>query len=508
MAAAISASGRPSVVRKRPVALKRQLTKPPAASSSAAATAPASQPAAPQSLAKSRAAPTKRRPAPRTAKTASEPAVRLRRATATDHAAIEELLSAVGPAAVRSALAASLDHPSYEPGQRLLVERGASVLAHVHLLPRTMQLGAAQVPAGVLSQLATLPEPFSQTYDAALVRAAGRVMVERKLPVALLATREPRRYEAFGWTVCPGAAAVQTSSRRLLSRLALAGLGAENCPFNIRPWRQVELPALIHLHALNTAGCAGTLVRNEQDWRWLVASGLFDRIYVALASDAPGGSDAREPCVAGYAVIRDDRILELMELPGHAQVAEHLLARVAGESIERDNHALRLHSPHAPRMQALFADGPPQQHTAGNQAASHQAAGNQAAGNHATGGRQLLARITDPALLLRQLEGELLERASRAALSLPCELGLDVSPIKLHVRLSRRRLQLKPGKLGRSYLRTDQSTLARLLLGMADAGQAVESGKLFASTRLALETAQVLFPPLGFWSSPWDNADG
>ncbi|HEX4148374.1 MAG TPA: hypothetical protein VHY20_05275, partial [Pirellulales bacterium] len=91
---------------------------------------------------------------------------------------------------------------------------------------------------------------------------------------------------------------------------------------------------------------------------------------------------------------------------------------------------------------------------------------------------------------------------------LPCELGLDVAPHKLHLRLSRRRLQLRPGKLGRSYLRTDAGTFAQLLLGMIEAGEAVERGALFASTRLALETAQVLFPPLGFWSSPWDHADG
>jgi hypothetical protein len=159
---------------------------------------------------------------------------------------------------------------------------------------------------------------------------------------------------------------------------------------------------------------------------------------------------------------------------------------------------LRLHTPHAERLQTLFADAP---------AACH-AETNHANGQSAAGGRQLMARITDPALLLRQLENEFFQRAQRAGLSLPCELGLDVSPLKLHLRLSRRRLQLTPGKLGRSYLRTDAAMLARLVLGMADASQAVDSGKLFASTRLALETAQVLFPPLGFWSSPWDHADG
>ncbi|HWC90711.1 MAG TPA: hypothetical protein VG433_13675, partial [Pirellulales bacterium] len=62
--------------------------------------------------------------------------------------------------------------------------------------------------------------------------------------------------------------------------------------------------------------------------------------------------------------------------------------------------------------------------------------------------------------------------------------------------------------LGRSYLRLNQSTLTQLLLGMADATAAVERGVLFASTRLALETAQVLFPSLAFWSSPWDHIDG
>jgi predicted N-acetyltransferase YhbS len=426
-----------------------------------------------------------------------------------DHPAIEELLSAAGPASAREWLAASVEHPAYQPAQRLLVDRGGSVLAHVHLQPRLMQLGAAQVPLGVLSQLVALPEPQGPSYDAALVRAASRVLTQRKVPLSLLTTREASRYEAFGWTQCPGSSAVQTSTRSLLSRLAMRGVRAESCQLNIRPWRQIELPALAQLHARNTTGSAGAVVRDERDWRWLIATGLFDRIYVALAAEAEG--DDQEPRIAAYAVIRDDRILELMELPeppaapgsitaaigdvgrSRANVydglgaAEHLLARIASESIERDSHALRLHSPHAGRLQDLFADGA----TAGP-----------------SSGRQLLARVNDPALLLRQLEGELLQRAVRGGLSLPCEIGLDAAPLKLLVRLSRRGLQLRLGKLGRSYLRLNQSTLTQLLLGMADATAAVERGVLFASTRLALETAQVLFPSLAFWSSPWDHIDG
>ena len=467
----------------------------------AAIASPASPSAGVSSTANSATGTVPTRKRSRTAAAAGVQPVRLRCATVADHAAIEELLSSVGPAAGRDWLAASLEHPDYQPAQRLLVDRGGSVLAHVHLQPRSMLLGAAQIPLGVLSQLVALPEPPGPSYDAALVRAAIRVLTQRKVPLSLLATRDAGRYEAFGWTECPGSSAVQTSTRSLLSRLAMRGVHSESCALNIRPWRQIELPALTELHALNTAGSAGSLVRDERDWRWLIATGLFDRIYVALATAAE--IDGQQPRVAAYAVIRDDRILELMEVPAgpgaasaaiagpgsHARVpgaAEHLLARIASESIERDSHALRLHSPHVRRLQHLFADGA----TAG------------------TGGRQLLARVNDPALLLRQLEGELLQRAARGGLSLPCEIGLDAAPLKLLVRLSRRGLQLRVGKLGRSYLRTNQSTLARLLLGMVPAAEVVESGKLFASTRLALETAQILFPALEFWSSPWDHVDG
>jgi N-acetylglutamate synthase-like GNAT family acetyltransferase len=499
MGAAISAAARLGVVQKRTTGVPAD---------GAAARRAARIAARRIATSGTASAPTRKRSSP-AGKSAGAPPVRLRGATLGDHPAIEELLSAAGPASAREWLAASVEHPDYQPAQRLLVDRAGSVLAHVHLQPRLMQLGAAQVPLGVLSQLVALPEPQGPSYDAALVRAASRVLTQRKVPLALLTTREASRYESFGWTQCPGSTAVQTSTRSLLSRLAMRGVRAESCQLNIRPWRQIELPALAQLHAQNTTGSAGAVVRDERDWRWLIATGLFDRIYVALAAEAE--VDGQEPRIAAYAVIRDDRILELMELPeppaapgsimpaigdvGRSRenlydglgAAEHLLARIASESIERDSHALRLHSPHASRLQDLFADG---------------------ASAGPNSGRQLLARVNDPALLLRQLEGELLQRAGRGGLSLPCEIGLDAAPLKLLVRLSRRGLQLRLGKLGRSYLRLNQATLTQLLLGMADATAAVESGTLFASTRLALETAQILFPALAFWSSPWDHIDG
>jgi hypothetical protein len=60
-------------------------------------------------------------------------------------------------------------------------------------------------------------------------------------------------------------------------------------------------------------------------------------------------------------------------------------------------------------------------------------------------------------------------------------------------------------RLNRSYLSCNGAEFTRLLLGHVDIDDAVAAGRLVASTRVAHETAQVLFPQVPFWRPPLDD---
>ena len=61
---------------------------------------------------------------------------------------------------------------------------------------------------------------------------------------------------------------------------------------------------------------------------------------------------------------------------------------------------------------------------------------------------------------------------------------------------------------GRSYLECKLTDLTQLLLGHLDVAEAVSTGKINASTRVAAETASVLFPLLPFWRPAFDDLQG
>jgi hypothetical protein len=84
-------------------------------------------------------------------------------------------------------------------------------------------------------------------------------------------------------------------------------------------------------------------------------------------------------------------------------------------------------------------------------------------------------------------------------------LGLLVEGHKFCVTLTRRSVKISTNKIGRSYLRCNQAEFTRLVLGHVDLDDAISHGRLVTSTRLAAETARILFPRLPFWRPPLDD---
>jgi hypothetical protein len=116
-----------------------------------------------------------------------------------------------------------------------------------------------------------------------------------------------------------------------------------------------------------------------------------------------------------------------------------------------------------------------------------------------------MARIFDADQLLMQLKPLLLRRWQEAGIEMPATLGLQVGPRKLQLAVRGRRLEIARGHLGRSYLTLSEPVFAQLLLGQHAPREEIRAGAILASTRLAVDAAEVLFPQLPLWHPGWDD---
>jgi predicted acetyltransferase len=405
-----------------------------------------------------------------------------------DHPVVHHLLTAIFQGPPRDAFYASLDDPFYEPRDRLLVKRNDQTIAHLLLTKRVVRFGGLSLPTDCLSWLGTLPEFRQFGFASRLVGAADEAMRRDGAVLGLLKTKIPHFFRRFGWALCGRHSQAQAGSRDLLAQLSARGLVPGEASVSIRPWRQVELPALMRLYGQMTAGRAGHFERTEAYWRWLVSRKGFERIYVAV--DGPDNFELEDnPAkIVGYLITCEDRVLELAAASSHRHVARELLARACSEAIERDYHMVTLYAPPDEPLFEIFQIAGGTSHCA----ESHQ-------------GEVFMAKLMNPVGFLRMLCPELHIRADAAGLTRPCELGVLIDGEKYSLIVSRRSVKLVRGKLGRSYVDCTGANLTRLLLGHMDLDVAIAEGRLRASTQLAVETARVLFPRLPAWRPPLDE---
>jgi hypothetical protein len=156
--------------------------------------------------------------------------------------------------------------------------------------------------------------------------------------------------------------------------------------------------------------------------------------------------------------------------------------------MERDINSVCFHAPPDDPLHALFQ---------------------QAGGTHvcqeAWQGEVQMARVLEPAKLLRTLCPVLHGRAGQRDLPRPFELGFAVHGARHRLVLTRRSVKVGQPRLGRSYLTMNDADFTRLLLGHLDLEEAVAAGRVQASTRVAQEAASVLFPRLPLWRAPLDE---
>ena len=416
------------------------------------------------------------------------------RARTGDHLAIHDLLLAIFQGPSRAEFQALLDHPTYQPGDRLLLTRHERILAHVMVSHRRQFECGQLLPSCELQHLATLPEYRGKGHTKALLEAAEEEMVSCGAAIATLRTDIPSFFEKRGWVVCGRHSYSTASPRDILATIEAAKppksrieLSPEE-PISIRQWRHVEQDALMGIYDLHAANGSGLLQRNHEYWRWLISRQACDRIYVAIRGSEKLALGEAESRILGYAVMKGGRILELLTLPGEHAAAVRLLARACSDAIERDHLAIRLDAaPHDPLHNVLCQAG----------GAFHL--------HEAEAGEVFMSRLFDPAGYLSRLAPVLHERAKAAGLARPGELGLCVGGENYRVVLAARSVRLEQGPAKSQQLVCERGEFMQLLLGHVDVTAAASRRRLQASSPEALRTAAVLFPRLPLWRPPWDD---
>lgn len=223
-------------------------------------------------------------------------------------------------------------------------------------------------------------------------------------------------------------------------------------------------------------------------WRWLLSRWGRQRIYVAIDGPDRLESDGVSAAIVAYAATRGARIVELMCSSDHREAAVQLLGRICQDAIEQDYCRVRLDAPCSDPLHQLMLR-----------------AGGEYRCLEVDRGAVFMANLLQPHRFLDMISGPLIRRATDAGLSLPCRLGLLVNKQKYQLSVKPDAVHLAAGPLGRSYLNCDPAMVSQLLLGHCDVRDAVEWGRAWASTRLALEMSRALFPQLSLWRPPWDT---
>ncbi len=401
-----------------------------------------------------------------------------------DHPDVYRWLIGVFQGPSREEFQASQEDPGYEPTQRILIKRDGDVVSHAQLTSRIMRFGSLALPIDRLSSLGTLPEYRNQGAASQLLHAADIKMRSGGALLGMLRTKIPHFFHRHGWAVCGRHCVSQAKARDILAR---HGTREVNPQLNLRQWRHVELPALMRIYAQNTAHAFGPIQRTEAYWRWLLCRKAFDYIVVAIAGPDKLELNEETAPIVGYAVVRQQRVVELLTDPAYPHAGPQLLARACADGIERNRNEVYLEAPpHDPLH------------------ASVQSAGGVFRHRESDDQEVFMVKLLDGSAMLETLLPTIAQRAAASGI-LTCDLGIVVGADKYRLTIGRRGIKLSAGRLGRSYIACNKAELTRLLLGHDEPQQAARQNRLVASTQVALETAGALFPRVPLWRPLWDD---
>ncbi len=384
-----------------------------------------------------------------------------------------------------------VEAPEYRVQDRLLALHGSRLVGHVHLVRQLWQGDGETVPVVHLAGLATAAQYRCQGIGTALVEHALKQARADKAQLAVVRTAEPPFFLRRGWLpVCSGRG-WRTTPRDLLAQLPPQA-APDGSPWQVRPWRQLELEDLCRLYQHLRADTPGAVHRSEAYWRWLVQCRPWDEVLVAVPPPPRSDTDEEEAPpppvpVDGYLIRRGHRVLELATCPQKPEAALVLLHRMASDAIERDQHWIEYWGAPLPQVQQVldFSDTVP---------VEPQEA-------------MLVYPLVPLARWLRERARCWAARLRKAKAEVT-ESGLDVGGQRFRLQLQGNKLQLQPDHCGRSYLRCNHAVLFQLAWGMCSLEEALQAGAATVSTAKARQFWQAVLPSARFWTSAVDRPLG
>lgn len=414
----------------------------------------------------------------------------------TDHPAIHRFLQAVNQRLSVADFQSQIDAPQYDPADRLVVKDHDEVVAHVHLTPRVLKFGGAELRVTDVRQLATLPEYQDRGLSKRLLTNALADMRFHGSVVATTSTSSPLLYREQGWVCCGEHHVSMISPRDLLAHLEVPPSRSPRFRQRparrliVRPWRQHEVDGISAVYDAATVNGFGPFVRRASHWHWLMSRREgYDQAYVVADESQrphPGATPDTTGRIIGYSVMRGDRLIELVTLPDDAAAIRTLLARACRDAIEIDRHMIELDAPLDHPAHELFV-----------------AAGGRFRAARRNGRREMMAQILDTGEFLAAIRSQLWERARTAGLD-PVSLQLRAGQEAWSVSVNKRSVSLD-AESPALWLRTDRERLAQLMLGYLGIADAVAAGSVQVNSPAAVAVAGALFPKLPFWRPLLDD---
>jgi ribosomal protein S18 acetylase RimI-like enzyme len=395
-----------------------------------------------------------------------------------DQEAVYQTLLHVFHGPDRESFLGALADPNFKPDQRLLVKIDGRVASHVQLTERRVRYGSVSLPLNGVMWVGTLPEYRGLGFAQNLMRLADARAKETGVALQALTTGMPQFYRPLGWGVCGRQSIGQALSRNLPA----SGDGlveAKGGPWQVRPWRQVELNDLMGLYNQQYATTTGSVDRSEDYWRWIIGRRYAHVIWVACQGET----------VRGYAFVKDHKILEIATDPAYPQALSAILGRVRAEALERAYPEVIVYAPGDHPVLEAF----------------RQAQGRILDAEEYENSTSMY-HIPDVGRFLNLILPEVSRRAREAEAALPIELGLTVGDERWLIHSNTKGSRIEKDKLSRRHLSLAPAAFVRLAMGHTGIDRAIAEDGCESSTATAVDAARILFPITPIWRSPLDSA--
>jgi len=413
-----------------------------------------------------------------------------------DHPMVLKLLMQIYQSSLAEDFQSRLDEPSYEPCDRLLLERAGQMVGQVQTSKQIGWFQQQRYPLVKLQDFVTLPEFRPAGYENELLRTAETTALHDGAILGLVRTDRPEWFGQHGWSCCRGQGHTRADTRAILSHFDSQQTGARRrrSSLEIRSWRHFELDSLRNVYHQISTNMWGTQQRSEATWQWLVGRKAQDQILIAVkkSRSRPGGQSLvshsiDDSQVVGYAVIRDSCIVEMMTLPGYAAARPLLVARACRDAIDRGHHFVSLHTPATDPLHELLV-------TAG---------GSWLADSAAASGVWMF-KLLDPERWIERFYPILHQRARESGIGSTQEIYLAVGSTSYLLTLTRRSSRLERVTRQQQDVRCDWHAFQDLLLSNLTYSEAVSEDRLDTSHPDISRTLAALFPPKLFWQSPFE----